>query len=48
MTSRAVHAEGDAFIKNALVSLKQIHISAATAQKATNFLLNPISRKVKQ
>ncbi|WP_178381543.1 hypothetical protein [[Phormidium ambiguum] IAM M-71] len=45
MPFHAVHAEGDAFIKNGLVTLKQIHISAATAQKAANFLLNPISIK---
>lgn len=33
----------DSFIKDGLVTLKQIHISEATAQKAANFLLNPIS-----
>lgn len=35
----------DSFIKDGLVTLKQIYISEAIAQKAANFLLNPISIK---
>lgn len=33
----------DSFISEGLVTLKQIHLSEATAQKAAEFLLNPTS-----
>ncbi|GAC1506160.1 MAG: hypothetical protein NVS2B14_18170 [Chamaesiphon sp.] len=33
----------DSFIKNGLVTLKQIHVAEGTAKRATLFLLNPTS-----